>query len=85
MNHRVFDDYAEQVVGEHVWNFADFRTSNAIFRWAATSSAAFTQDRKPKAAAHLLRERWTNLVADPPCRWLSLSNSSRWSSVSKPI
>ena len=60
MNHRVFDDY-EQVVGEHVWNFADFRTSNAIFRVGGNKKGIFTQDRKPKAAAHLLRERWTNL------------------------
>ena len=57
MNHRVFDAFPE-VVGEHVWNFADFRTSNAIFRVGGNKKGVFTQDRKPKAAAHLLRSRW---------------------------
>lgn len=60
MNHRVFDDCAA-VVGEQVWNFADFRTSNAIFRVGGNKKGIFTSERKPKAAAHLLRERWTAL------------------------
>jgi beta-glucuronidase len=58
MNHRVFDS-VEAVVGEHVWNFADFRTSGAIFRVDGNKKGVFTYDRRPKAAAHLLRTRWT--------------------------
>lgn len=58
MNHRVFDSF-DAVVGEHVWNFADFRTSGAIFRVDGNKKGVFTHDRRPKAAAHLLRARWT--------------------------
>ncbi|MFC5382039.1 beta-glucuronidase [Aquipuribacter nitratireducens] len=57
MNHRVFDS-VEAVVGEHVWNFADFQTAPGIFRVDGNKKGAFTRDRKPKAAAHALRRRW---------------------------
>jgi Beta-galactosidase/beta-glucuronidase len=60
MNHRVFDSIPE-VIGEQVWNFADFRTSGAIFRVDGNKKGVFTGDRRPKAAAHLLRSRWTAL------------------------
>lgn len=47
------------VVGMHVWNFADFRTAQAIMRVGGMNlKGVFTQDRKPKAAAHTLRNRW---------------------------
>lgn len=59
MNHRVFDR-VEAVVGEHVWNFADFATSSGIFRVDGNKKGVFTRDRRPKAAAHLLRRRWTH-------------------------
>jgi beta-glucuronidase len=59
MNHRVFDS-VEAVVGEHVWNFADFQTSPGVFRVDGNKKGAFTRDRRPKAAAHLLRRRWTS-------------------------
>ena len=61
MNHRVFDS-VPAVVGEHVWNFADFQTSLGIFRVDGNKKGAFTRDRKPKAAAHLLRGRWQHLA-----------------------
>jgi beta-glucuronidase len=56
--HRVHDRI-EAVVGEQVWNFADFQTSSAIFRVDGNKKGVFTRDRRPKAAAHLLRTRWT--------------------------
>ncbi|MBD7919276.1 beta-glucuronidase [Cellulomonas sp. Sa3CUA2] len=60
MNHRVFDS-VDAVVGEHVWNFADFRTSStSVFRVDGNKKGVFTRDRRPKAAAHLLRRRWTS-------------------------
>lgn len=59
MYHRVFDR-VEAMVGEHVWNFADFQTSVGVLRVDGNKKGAFTRDRRPKAAAHLLRERWTN-------------------------
>lgn len=58
MNHRVFDSI-DAVVGEQVWNFADFQTAQMVFRVDGNKKGAFTRDRRPKAAAHLLRKRWT--------------------------
>jgi beta-glucuronidase len=57
MNHRVFDRIAA-VIGEHVWNFADFSTTSGITRVGGNRKGVFTRDRRPKAAAHLLRARW---------------------------
>lgn len=58
MNHRVFDAI-DSVVGEQVWNFADFQTKNGVFRMDGNKKGAFTRDRRPKSAAHALRRRWT--------------------------
>jgi beta-glucuronidase len=60
MYHRVFDR-VDTMVGEQIWNFADFQTSNGIFRVDGNKKGVFTRDRKPKAAAHQLRTRWTEL------------------------
>ena len=57
MNHRVFDRI-DAVVGEHVWNFADFTTTSGIMRVGGNKKGVFTRDRQPKAAAHYLRSRW---------------------------
>ena len=61
MSHRVFDRI-EAVVGEQVWNFADFATAPGIMRVGGNRKGVFTRDRKPKAAAHLLRRRWRGLA-----------------------
>ena len=58
MYHRVFDA-APAVIGEHVWNLADFATSQGAMRVGGNRKGVFTRDRKPKAAAHVLRARWT--------------------------
>ena len=60
MNNRVFDDY-EFVVGEHVWNFADFATSQSIARVQGNKKGLFTRDRKPKLAAHYFKKRWSQI------------------------
>jgi beta-glucuronidase len=57
MNHRVFDR-VDAVVGEHVWNFADFATTSGIMRVGGNRKGVFTRDRQPKAAAFALRRRW---------------------------
>ena len=57
MHHRVFDR-VEAVVGEHVWNFADFATASSVGRVAGNKKGVFTRDRRPKAAALALRRRW---------------------------
>ena len=47
------------VVGLHIWNFADFKTGQGIIRMAGMNfKGVFTRDRRPKMAAHFLRERW---------------------------
>jgi beta-glucuronidase len=57
MNHRVFDR-VDAVIGEHVWNFADFATTAGIMRVGGNRKGVFTRDRQPKAAAYVLRRRW---------------------------
>jgi beta-glucuronidase len=57
MNHRVFDRI-DAVVGEQVWNFADFMTTSGIMRVGGNKKGVFTRDRQPKAAAYALRRRW---------------------------
>jgi beta-glucuronidase len=48
------------VAGLHVWNFADFKTGQSIVRAGGMNhKGVFTRDRRPKMAAHFLRERWT--------------------------
>ena len=65
MNHRVFDRFPE-FVGEQVWNFADFATSNGIHRVDGNKKGVFTRDRRPKSAAFALRDRWCGLDGRKP-------------------
>ena len=60
MNNAVFDEF-DFVVGEQVWNFADFATSQSIMRVQGNKKGLFTRDRKPKLAAHYFKERWTKI------------------------
>jgi beta-glucuronidase len=57
MFHRVFDRF-DAVVGEQIWNFADFATAPGIMRVDGNKKGVFTRERRPKAAAHMLRKRW---------------------------
>ena len=59
-NHEVVDTL-ENFVGEQVWNFADFATSQSLLRVQGNKKGIFTRDRKPKMVAHYLRERWTKI------------------------
>ncbi|KAL2867789.1 glycosyl hydrolases family 2, TIM barrel domain-containing protein [Aspergillus lucknowensis] len=61
MYHRVFDRH-DSVIGEQVWNFADFQTNMGINRVDGNKKGVFTRDRKPKASAHNLRARWRKLI-----------------------
>ncbi|ELI8127090.1 beta-glucuronidase [Yersinia enterocolitica] len=61
MYHAVFDRLPF-VVGEQVWNFADFATSQGIVRVGGNKKGVFTRDRKPKAAAFLLKKRWVAMM-----------------------
>lgn len=60
MNNQVFDEY-DFVIGEQAWNFADFATSQSMFRVQGNKKGLFTRDRKPKLAAHYFRERWRKI------------------------
>ena len=57
MFHRVFDRF-DAVVGEQIWNFADFATAPGVMRVDGNKKGVFTRERRPKAAAHMLRRRW---------------------------
>jgi beta-glucuronidase len=47
------------VIGEHIWNLCDFKTSQGITRMGSMNfKGVFTRDRRPKMAAHLLRKLW---------------------------
>ncbi|WP_102342336.1 beta-glucuronidase [Galactobacillus timonensis] len=57
MNFRVFDSYPF-VQGELTWNFADFQTSEGVFRVNGNKKGVFTRQRQPKDAAFTLKKRW---------------------------
>ena len=47
------------IVGEHIWNLCDFKTSQAVHRMGGLNlKGVLTRDRRPKLAAHRLRQRW---------------------------
>jgi beta-glucuronidase len=56
-NHEVTDEFPN-FIGEQVWHFTDFQTSQGIMRVQGNKKGVFTRERKPKMAAHYLRERW---------------------------
>ena len=57
MNFEIFDRY-DFVQGELTWNFADFQTSEGIFRVGGNKKGVFTRNRQPKDAAFIFKERW---------------------------
>ena len=77
--HRVFDRI-DAVVGEHVWNFADFATTPSFMRVDGNRKGVFTRDRTPKASAHALRRRWLDRQATPTSRECRPSMSARTNS-----
>ncbi|XP_040906844.1 beta-glucuronidase [Toxotes jaculatrix] len=57
--HHVFDQKRKQyVVGELIWNFADFMTAQGITRVVGNKKGIFSRQRQPKAAAFVLKERY---------------------------
>lgn len=46
------------LIGEHVWNFADFRTPQHFRRVVFNLKGIFTRERAPKSAAFKLKEIW---------------------------
>ncbi|XP_051981881.1 beta-glucuronidase [Xyrauchen texanus] len=61
--HNVFDQKRKQfVIGELIWNFADFMTAQTITRVVGNKKGIFTRQRQPKAGAFLLRERYWRIA-----------------------
>ncbi|XP_063060184.1 beta-glucuronidase [Engraulis encrasicolus] len=61
--HSVFDKKRKQyVIGELIWNFADFMTAQTITRVVGNKKGVFTRQRQPKSAAYLLRERYWGIA-----------------------
>jgi len=46
-------------IGEHVWNFADFRTAQHFRRVVMNLKGVFTRNREPKLAAFRIKELWS--------------------------
>ena len=46
------------VMGEHIWNFADFMTGQTHTRAVGNKKGVFTRERQPKMAAHAVRKLW---------------------------
>lgn len=59
-NHEIIDQ-CPNFVGEQVWNFADFETSNGVIRVQGNRKGIFTRERRPKAVANYFRKRWNNI------------------------
>lgn len=60
MSHRVFDEIPN-LVGEQVWNFADFETNLMIFRIQGNHKGLFSRNRQPKHVVGLFKERWNTI------------------------
>ncbi|MCF0131633.1 MAG: beta-glucuronidase [Pseudobutyrivibrio sp.] len=54
-------DKRDFIIGEQMWNFADFGTIQGPMRAGGNKKGLFTRERKPKLAAHAMRHRWNNI------------------------
>ncbi|KAM3869598.1 beta-glucuronidase [Diretmus argenteus] len=61
--HHVFDQKRkEYLIGELIWNFADFMTSQGVTRVVGNKKGIFSRQRQPKAGAFILKERYWRLA-----------------------
>lgn len=58
--HKIFDKHS-CIMGEQVWNFADFQTTEGIVRVDGNKKGVFTRAREPKMTAYALKRRWDTL------------------------
>jgi len=47
-----------------IWNLADFATKQETTRVGGNKKGMFTRQRQPKMAAHILRERYLQLMKE---------------------
>ncbi|XP_077867014.1 beta-glucuronidase-like [Saccoglossus kowalevskii] len=60
---KIFDKLRKEfLVGEMIWNFADFMTAQDPKRVAGNRKGVFTRQRQPKMAAYQLRERYQSVI-----------------------
>ncbi|XP_063258613.1 beta-glucuronidase isoform X2 [Prinia subflava] len=57
----------EYVIGELIWNFADFMTNQGTTRVLGNKKGIFTRQRQPKAAAFVLRDRYWKIANESSC------------------
>lgn len=60
MYSKCFDAY-DYIIGEQLWNFADFQTKFDIFRVDGNKKGIFTRERNPKSIARYLKDRWKKI------------------------
>ncbi|MGT2887093.1 beta-glucuronidase [Streptococcus didelphis] len=60
MSHDVFDTIPN-LVGEQVWNFADFETNLMILRVQGNHKGLFSRNRQPKQVVKTFKKRWTSI------------------------
>ncbi|XP_068124687.1 beta-glucuronidase isoform X2 [Hyperolius riggenbachi] len=61
--HAVFDQKRKTfVIGELIWNFADFMTAQGVTRVVGNKKGVFTRQRQPKKSAFILRDRYWKLA-----------------------
>lgn len=60
MYHKVFDEY-KCIVGEQLWNFADFETKIGTGRVQGNKKGIFTRAREPKMIVQSLKSRWSKI------------------------
>lgn len=60
MYHKVFDEFSF-IVGEQVWNFADFETKVGTGRVQGNKKGIFNRAREPKMIAWFLKQRWLDI------------------------
>ncbi|XP_074640539.1 beta-glucuronidase-like [Tubulanus polymorphus] len=62
--HKSFDKLRNEfLVGEMIWNFADFMTAQSIKRVGGNKKGIFTRQRQPKTAAFIIRDRYNHLTS----------------------
>ena len=66
-NAQAFDQFRSEqkgLIGEMIWNFADFMTQQQITRVVGNKKGIFTRQRQPKASAKELRKRYWKLAQE---------------------
>ncbi|XP_055514029.1 beta-glucuronidase [Leucoraja erinacea] len=60
---KIFDEKRKDyLIGELIWNFADFMTAQSVTRVDGNKKGIFTRQRQPKMAAFILRDRYWKLA-----------------------